>query len=1377
MEQFLKGPDYFSFDGVDVAQRWARWRKQFETYHLACELSKKPKAVQVAILLNSCGLEAQEIHDQFTFEENEDKDDYELVLKKFDGYCNPRKSTVYERYRFWSRDQAEEEPVDKWVKELRIIAKNCEFKEQEDLLLRDKLVFGVRDPRIKERMLREMDLSLRKATDLIRAAESTKVQMKEMCPQSSAAAATSIDALKSKSGVNQLEKSTDGQSKGLYKPDACYNCGGIGHFSRECPSGDSYPKGRRRARGRGRARRINTRSRGTGRGHRYVHDVETDICESDYQSFPVSDMEFQSLSLHSVSFSMVDSTIQEVRRRYVKFRFHKLLKRLVFVAKLKIDTGAEANLLPLKHYQKLFPENLKKDGMPKDEVIEKSGDRLEAYGGTTITHIGKVNLPCEYNKQKFMCTFFLADVAGPILLGLPSSEALGIVKMSIVDEVHVNEAPMSKNLYIPPDTPISERPPINSKEELKAMYPECFDNVNKTFPDYVYKIKIDPSVKPTVHAARRIPLELKDKVKDELKRMEEGGIIIKVKEPTEWVNSMVVETKENGKLRICLDPTDLNAAIKREYYPVPVLNDIVPKLAGSDVFTKLDAKDGYWHVLLDEESSMLTTFNTPFGRYRYLRMPFGLKMSQDVFQMKIDEIYGNMNGVIGIADDINVHGKGEHQHDSNLHTVMEQSRRFCVSLNYEKTEVKKPAIKFFGNMYSSEGVKPDPDKVSAIQALRHPESKSELRTFLGMVTYLQQFLPNLAEQAALLREMDKKDVLFQWEEHHQRCFEDIKALVANPATLAYYDRTKPVTLQTDFSRRGIGVTLLHEGKPIAYGSKSLSKAESNYATIEGELLSVLFGVKKFHNYLYGRYFNVESDHKPLQHINLKNLHLAPPRLRRMLMQLSEYNFDIKYRPGKEMVLPDTLSRLSADDNYEMPGMNVRIHSTVNITDKRHVELKEETCKDETLQKLTQLVERGWPQSIKKLGKDLKPFWSFRGDISLTDGLLLAGSRIIIPNSARQRVLQSIHEGHQGEMKCKLRAKEAVYWPGIYQDIDKVVGHCSVCKENANAQVKCPMIPLDVPPIPWYTVGADLFYLNGKWYLLVSDYYSKAPFLRRVSGTSSHAVIGAMKGIFSENGIPVTVITDNGTHFISSEFRRFSQNYGFQLVTSSPNYPRGHGFIERQIQTIKKCMRKCYVSGYDVDLALLALRTTPLDAKLPSPAELISGRQYRTSLPAINCRPSADSSVLKRFQEKQEQAAKQYNKHVKEKSKLRPGQHVRTYDVDRRRWDPATVVGMAGTPRSYFVEKVGSGSTLRRNQIHLRKTNEDWNATHMSHSNDHDLINDVMDSVAADTGKVSTNGMVGSSIKSTEPSMPAAPGTHDERRYPVRVRKQTTFYKP
>ena len=221
----LRLPEPFSFEGPNVAQRWTRWRKQFQTYFTACEYGKKSKDVQVAVLLHSAGQEAQDIHEHFQFDEETaeaDRKNYTKILDKFGDYCRPRKNVVYELYRFWSRDQIQDEHVDNWVKDLRTIAVDCEFGEQEDLMIRDKLVFGICDTRVKERMLRESDLTLQKALDIVRAAESTKAQMKEMSKES---ASNHIDQIKT-SGTGTTKESVDKRT--------CYKCGEVGHISPNC---------------------------------------------------------------------------------------------------------------------------------------------------------------------------------------------------------------------------------------------------------------------------------------------------------------------------------------------------------------------------------------------------------------------------------------------------------------------------------------------------------------------------------------------------------------------------------------------------------------------------------------------------------------------------------------------------------------------------------------------------------------------------------------------------------------------------------------------------------------------------------------------------------------------------------------------------------------------------------------------------------------------------------------------------------------------------------------------------------------------------------------------------------------------------------------
>ena len=214
------------------------------------------------------------------------------------------------------------------------------------------------------------------------------------------------------------------------------------------------------------------------------------------------------------------------------------------------------------------------------------------------------------------------------------------------------------------------------KEALLHEYADCFNGIGCFEGEF--HITLDPAVPPVIHPPRRVPEALQELVKKELDSLEAQGIITKVSEPTDWVNSLVCITKPNGTLRLCLDPKDLNKAIKRPHHHTPTIDEILPKLNGAQYFSIVDARSGYWNIKLDHQSSLYTTFNSPHGRYRFLRLPFGLICAQDIFQKKVDEVFGDLPGVTGIADDIVISGRTRSEHDKNLKAVMERAQETGV---------------------------------------------------------------------------------------------------------------------------------------------------------------------------------------------------------------------------------------------------------------------------------------------------------------------------------------------------------------------------------------------------------------------------------------------------------------------------------------------------------------------------------------------------------------------------------------------------------------------------------------------------------------------------------------------------------------------------
>ena len=700
--------------------------------------------------------------------------------------------------------------------------------------------------------------------------------------------------------------------------------------------------------------------------------------------------------------------------------------------------------------------------------------------------------------------------------------------------------------------------------------------------------------------------------------MESRGIITKLKEgePTAWVNSLVYRRKPNGKLRICLDPKDLNKAISREHHVIPTLEEILPKLSGAKYFSIVDAKCGYWNVELDQESSYLTTFNSPFGRYRFLRMPFGLRMSQDVFQAKIDQTFEGCEGTIGIADDIVIFGKSEQEHDNHLHGMLTRCRNTGLKLNPDKCKIKQKKIKFYGVICGEDGVQPDPSKVSALKQMAPPTNKQELQAFLGLATYMGPFISDLSTLTAPLRELVKENSLFDWNSAHQQAFDAIRNAINAEAALAYYDPTKEVTLQVDASSTGLGAALLQDKKLIAFASKALTDTESRYANIERELLAVVYGCERFHTYLYGRSFIAESDHKPLEAIQLKNLMSAPPRLQRMLLRLQPYDVTIKYRPGKQVLVADALSRLSPEEEIPIPDLNVEIHDVCPQFSSQCLQrIRAETAKDPELSALKEVVYNGWPTTLRELPSLIRPYWTFREELSIEDSLIFKGHRIVVPQALQGEILSKLHTSHQGIEKTKLRARSSVFWRNLKIDIEEMTKPCTICQELQPKQAREPLIQTEVPPRPWHTVGTDIFYLDNDEFLLIADYYTKYLFVRKIpkGNSTSKCVADLTKQIFSKQGIPRIVRSDNGPHFQGC-YRLFAEEYGFSHVTSSPNYPRSNGFIESQVKSVKRALKKAKRSNSDPNIALLCLRATPIDSKLPSPAELLLGRQVQDNLP-------------------------------------------------------------------------------------------------------------------------------------------------------------------
>ena len=368
---------------------------------------------------------------------------------------------------------------------------------------------------------------------------------------------------------------------------------------------------------------------------------------------------------------------------------------------------------------------------------------------------------------------------------------------------------------------------------------------------------------------------------------------------------------------------------------------------------------------LDYESSLLTTMNTPLERYRWLKLPFGIKSAPEMYQRAINEMLEGIDHAYAIMDDILVAGQDIAHHDAVLNQVLQQAKSYNLRLNFDKVRVRKQEVPYIGHVISSEGLKPDPEKVRAMREMPPPTSKEEVRRFLGSIEYLAKFLPKLAEVETPLRELTKKDVLFHWDKPQETAFEQLKNLCCEAPVLEYYDVTKDVTIQCDASQSAVGTVLLQEGRPVTYASRKLTPSEWNWAPIEKEMLVIVFSTQKFREYLLEKSTVVQTDHKPLESILRKPLANAPLRLQAMFLKVSGYDLQVEYLPGKKQFLADTLSRASLNEAPpEDDKLQVNALERISITKAKYAQLQQSTANK--LHELYSIIQTGWPETKQQV---------------------------------------------------------------------------------------------------------------------------------------------------------------------------------------------------------------------------------------------------------------------------------------------------------------------------------------------------------------------------------------------------------------------------
>ena len=842
-------------------------------------------------------------------------------------------------------------------------------------------------------------------------------------------------------------------------------------------------------------------------------------------------------------------------------------------------------------------------------------------------------------------------------------------------------------------------------ESLLVVYGNLFRNELGTIKGVTAKLHISPGAKPRFHRPRSIPYALRSRVDQALERLMSDGILEAV-QFSEWAAPIVPVVKRDGSIRVCGDyKMTINQVALVDTYPLPLVQDILASLANGKSFTQLDLAHAYQQLVLDEESRPYTTINTHRGLLRYTRLPFGVAAAPAIFQRTMESLLGDLPHVCVYLDDILVTGESEATHLRNLAAVLERLESAGICLKREKCSFMIPEVEYLGHRISAKGIQPGSRKVSAVRDAPRPADISQLRSFLGMVNYYGKFLPSLSTLLRPLYDLLQSARNWSWGEAQEHAFCKAKELLSSEPLLTHYDPSKSLLLACDASPYGVGAVLSHRfddgtERPIAYASRTLTPAELKYAQLDKEALSIIFGVKHFHQYLYGRKFTIVSDHKPLRYILGETKGIPPmasARVQRWALMLSAYNYVICYKPGVDHANADGLSRLPVANHITevpIPGDVLLLFRTLECTPVNATQIRKWIDTDPVLSRVRRNLLSGWSDSDDP---ELQVYQSRVTELSVQDGCILRGSRVIIPQEGREAVIALLHEGHPGVTRMKRLARVYVWWPGIDNDLELAVKTCPECQENQSSPTRAPMHPWEWPDRPWARVHLDYAGpIQNKMVLVVVDSHSKWIEAHVVNSATSQATIETLQLVFATHGLPETIVSDNGTAFTSGEFATFTRSNGIKHLTSAPYHPASNGLAERAVQTLKNALKK-NSSGESlttqINRFLFQYRLTPYSTTGIAPAELLLGRRPRSQLDLLF------PDIANRVRRRQLEQKVDHDRRSRERQ-LGVGQAVWVRNLPAcTSWLPGTIVKVLSPQR--FQVALSDGRVLDRHIDHVR----------------------------------------------------------------------------
>ncbi|GBM66799.1 Transposon Ty3-I Gag-Pol polyprotein [Araneus ventricosus] len=747
---------------------------------------------------------------------------------------------------------------------------------------------------------------------------------------------------------------------------------------------------------------------------------------------------------------------------------------------------------------------------------------------------------------------------------------------------------------------------------------------------------------PIKQYPRRLPLSRKEEADHLVKDMVDNGIIEESSGP--WASPIVLVKKKDGSTRFCVDYRKLNEITKKDSYPLPRIDDTLDALNGSQWFTTLDLKSGYWQVEIRPEDREKTAFTTGQGLWQFKVMPFGLCNAPATFERLMETVLRGLTSEACLVylDDIIIVGRTFEEHLNNLRKVFQRLQKANLKLSPKKCRFFQKEVTYLGHVISAEGVKTDPGKIKAVVDWPRPETVHDVRSFLGLCTYYRRFVKNFSTIARPLHKLTEAKSNFNWTEECEKSFNSLKQALTSSPILTYPRTDKDFILDTDASNEGIGAVLSqnigNEERVIAYFSKSLGKPERNYCVTRKELLAIVKSIEHFHHYLYGRKFLLRTDHASLRW--LLNFKEPEGQIARWIQRLQEYDFEIQHRKGTSHGNADALSRrpctesckhcTNAEKKFGMEiDISVKVLTTTSVDPWSSCEIQKAQLEDPNikpiLEKKLYSADRPSWQEIAPESPATKRYWALWDSLQLKDGVLYR----------RECHACGARKGPKTRTKGRLQ------------------------RYNVGAPFE--RMALDIlGPFPVTTKG-------NRYVLVLMDYFTKWPEAIPIPDQEASTVAEELvRSWISCYGVPMILHSDQGTNFNSALFTELCKLWGILKTRTTALHPESDGMVERFNRTILNNLF-LFVSRNQADcdthlpLFLLAYRSAEHEVTGLTPAEMLFGRTLRLPCDILFGRPSETPSSPIEYMKNLEARLESVHAFARERIKLASERMKTRYD--------------------------------------------------------------------------------------------------------------------